>query len=88
VPQALETVYDMVAVPADKPVTIPVLPIVATDVLPLDQLPPVTVSESNLVVPAQSESAPIIVPAGGGGPDSVIFTPAVDWSYVLLFVVR
>ena len=65
VPQAVMTTYDMVAVPAPTPVTMPVVPMVAMVVLLLRQLPPVVASASVVVAPWQTVVAPVIVPADG-----------------------
>ena len=49
-------------VPADTPISKPVAePIVATDVLVLDQIPPLTVFPKEMVVPEHSEPGPEIV---------------------------
>src|SRR5690242_14005890 len=54
-------VYDIRAVPADTPVTIPdELPMVATPVLPLTQTPPLTPSLSVVVLPWQTFIVPVI----------------------------
>ena len=54
----------MVAVPAATPVTMPVDdPTVAMEVLPLVQVPPLTVLLKVDVVPGHSEVVPLIVPA-------------------------
>ena len=57
----------MVAVPADTPVTVPVLPTVATVVVVLLQAPPVVASLNPVVDPAQTVAVPVIVPADGNG---------------------
>ncbi len=50
----------MLAVPADMPVTIPVALTVATDSLPLLQVPPVVASASVVVLPVQIASVPVM----------------------------
>ena len=57
----------MVAVPAATPVTVPVLPTVATVVAVLLQAPPVVASLNPVVAPAQTIAVPVIVPADGSG---------------------
>ena len=64
----------MVAVPATKPDTIPVLPIVATVVLLLLQLPPLAVLLSVVLEPAHTLS----VPDTGVTPKNDILTPGVN----------
>ena len=50
------------AVPPDTPVTTPVLiPMVATEVLPLVQLPPVVEQESVVVLPTQIGDVPPVI---------------------------
>ena len=66
-PQAPDTVYFMVSVPADAPVTTPVEFIVALLVVTLLQLPPEAVSVSVMVLPVQTADEPAIVPATGNG---------------------
>ena len=63
VPQLFVKVYDMTAVPPDTPDTIPVEPIVAIPVDPELHTPPVVASLNAIVAPAQTEDAPLIVPA-------------------------
>jgi len=54
----------MVVVPADMPVTTPVvLPTVATGMVLLLQVPPLTPSVSDAVPPEHTVLAPVIVPA-------------------------
>ena len=53
----------MVTVPPETPVTTPVLPTVASKVLLLLQLPPVTVSLKLIVAPLHTVGPPLIVPA-------------------------
>jgi len=56
----------IVAVPPDTPVSIPeLLPIVATAVLLLVQVPPVNASVSVEVVPGQTTNVPAIAPGSG-----------------------
>ena len=57
----------MVAVPADTPVTMPVVPTVATVVAVLLQVPPVVASLNPVVAPAQTVAVPVMVPADGNG---------------------
>jgi hypothetical protein len=56
-------------VPAERPVTIPVLPTVATEVLADDHVPPVEVLVNVMEDPAMTEDTPVIEPAIG-----VLFT--------------
>jgi hypothetical protein len=53
----------MVTVPVVTPVTIPVLPMVATAVLLLLHTPPVTAFANVIVAPVQTVEGPVIVPA-------------------------
>lgn len=55
--------------PAERPVTIPVLPTVATEILADDHVPLVEVLVNVMEDPAMTEDAPVIVPAIG-----VLFT--------------
>ena len=57
----------MVAVPADTPVTVPVVPTVATVVAVLLHAPPVVASLNPVVEPAQTVAVPVMVPADGNG---------------------
>ena len=50
--------YEIVAVPGDTPFTIPVVPIVATDILLLLHVPPAVASVSVMVWPAQTTVGP------------------------------
>ena len=62
-PQLLDTVYEMVSIPADTPVTIPEpVPTVAV-VLLLLHTPPVVPLLSVIVVPTQTLLEPVMVPA-------------------------
>ena len=61
------TVYDMVALPAIKPVTMPVPLTVAMPGAELTQAPPAAVSDNVMAAPTQTLSAPVIVPAIGSG---------------------
>ncbi len=58
--QPLLIKYVIVAVPADTPVTTPVVPTDATLVLLLLQVPPDVALDSVVVVPAQIEVVPVI----------------------------
>ena len=63
-PPLPETVYVITDVPADTPVTTPVLAsIVATPVVALDQLPPLTVEANVVVVLSHNVVVPLNVPA-------------------------
>jgi hypothetical protein len=62
VPQLLVTLYDTVAVPALTPVTIPVLPIVAFELLTL-HVPPLTSLDNVMLAPCATVVGPEIVPA-------------------------
>ena len=53
----------MVAVPVDTPVTMPVLPTVATLMLPLLHVPPLVRSVSTVVAPEHTVNVPVMVPA-------------------------
>ncbi len=64
-PDELTTVYVMLAVPAETPVTIPVVPTVATDVLPLVQAPPEVVLDKVVTPPTQTLNVPDIEPTDG-----------------------
>ena len=57
----------MVAIPDDTPLTMPVLPTVATDVAVLLQAPPDAPSVNVVVDPAHTFKIPVIVPATGNG---------------------
>ena len=59
------TVYVIVVVPADKPLTTPVLLMVATAGLLLIHTPPVVVLLNASVLPSQTAAPPLIVPADG-----------------------
>jgi hypothetical protein len=73
VPQPLETVYDITAVPAATPVTTPELLIVAIPVEPELQVPPLTALLS-VVVPAMlTVDVPVMVPADGAALTVTIF---------------
>jgi hypothetical protein len=58
--EQLPDVYDIVAVPAVPPVTIPIALTVATPVLPLPHTPPAVVLLSTVVLPAHTFSVPVI----------------------------
>jgi hypothetical protein len=58
-------VYVMVAVPAETPVTMPDVPIVAIPVLPLLQEPPEVVSLSVVVAPWHMVGVPVMAPGSG-----------------------
>ena len=53
--------------PDDTPLTIPVEPTVATDVVPLVQVPPVVVLLSVVVEPAHTLIVPVIADTVGNG---------------------
>jgi len=57
----------MVAVPADTPLTTPVLPTVATDVLPLLHTPPLVASLRLVAEPAHTFIVPVIADTVGNG---------------------
>jgi len=65
VPQLLESMYIMVAVPGDTPKTTPELITLATDGDRLIQVPPLTESESTPNEPKHTEVGPVIVPLRG-----------------------
>jgi hypothetical protein len=66
-PHALDSEYEISTVPAETPVTIPVLPTVAIAALDDDQVPPVVVLLKVMVLPAHTKDAPVIVPADDNG---------------------
>ena len=68
----------MVAVPADMPDTIPVLPTVATEALLLVQLPPGVISIKVVAAPAHTVARPVTEPAEVNGS-----TVTTDVVYVL-----
>jgi hypothetical protein len=55
-----DAIYEIVAVPAETPETKPVEETVATDVRPLDHVPPVVVSTNNDVAPTHIPVAPVM----------------------------
>ncbi len=57
----------MVAVPAATPLTMQVLPTVATPVAPLLHTPPVVAFDNVVVLPAHTVAVPVIVPPDGSG---------------------
>lgn len=65
VPQELLSVYFMVSIPEDTPVTVPALLIVAIDALPLLHIPPDDASFKVSVEPTHTVALPVIVPAYG-----------------------
>lgn len=65
VPHALETEYEITALPGVIAVTIPLELTVATEVLLLLQVPPEVASTRVVVVPAQRVVVPVIKPAVG-----------------------
>jgi hypothetical protein len=67
VPQLFVTVYDMVVVPEVNPLTMPVVPTVATAPLVLLHTPPVDASVNNVDEPGHAAAVPLIKPAVGGG---------------------
>ena len=66
-PQALFIVYDIIALPAAIPLTVPVLDIVATAVLALVHVPPVIASLRVVVDPIYVVAKPVIGPGAGSG---------------------
>ena len=66
-PHELLTVYEMVAVPSELPVTCPVDDIDAMAGLAEDHVPPVTDAVNVEVKPKQTRVVPLIVPATGSG---------------------
>ena len=65
VPQAVVLVKVMMAVPLATPVTTPVVLIEAIAALLVLQTPPIVVSASVVVPPAQAEGVPVIAPTIG-----------------------
>jgi hypothetical protein len=57
----------MVAVPAVMPVTVPVLPTVATPVAVLLHVPPVAASLKPVAEPTHTDAVPVMLPADGNG---------------------
>ena len=57
----------MLAVPAVMPLTTPLVPTVATEVLLLLHVPPAVALLSVVVLPAVSVAVPVMVPADGNG---------------------
>jgi hypothetical protein len=73
VPHILLTEYSTVTVSAETPVTIPVpAPIVATEALREDQVPPTVVSLNVVVLPIQTFKPPVIGPGAAGMSFTVI----------------
>ena len=66
-PKPLVTVYDIVTIPADTPLTMPVEPTVATNVLPLLHTPPLVASLNVVVEPAHTLMVPVIADTVGNG---------------------
>ena len=58
-------VYEMVTLPEDTPVTVPVEPTVAMAVLLLLHTPPAVLLPSAVAAPAHRLPAPVMVPAAG-----------------------
>jgi hypothetical protein len=78
VPQLFEATYEMMAVPADVPLTIFIEePMVAMVVLLLLHKPPLPVLDSVVVPPAHSVAVPVIVPAEG---DAVTVTVVIAFA--------
>lgn len=74
VPQLFVTVYEMIEVPADTPLTIPETePIVAIAVLVEDQIPPKAKLPRVMVAEAHKDEAPVIAPALGNGFIEIVF---------------
>ena len=67
VPQLFVFENVMVVVPVLIPVTTPVLPTLATEVLLLAQVPPVVVSVSVMAEPTHTVAGPLMIPAVGAG---------------------
>ena len=65
----------MVAVPAAIPVTIPVEPMVATDVVPVLQVPPEELLLNVVVEPWHNPEVPVIAPGSGLTVTVVVYTP-------------
>jgi hypothetical protein len=61
------TTYDIVEVPADIPNTIPDVPMVATEVVPLLHTPPGVAFESVVVPLSQTLKVPVITATVGSG---------------------
>ena len=64
-PLPLDTIYCITALPAETPVTKPLLSTVAIAVLSLDQVPPDTVLVNVEVLPAHKVATPVVNPAPG-----------------------
>jgi hypothetical protein len=84
VPHAFVTVYVIVEVPEETPVTIPFVELtVATAGLLLLQVPPLPVLVNGVVKPEQTLAAPLAIPAFGAGvtmmiADAMAFPQVVD----------
>lgn len=66
-PKPLVTLYNIEDVPAARPVTTPEELIVATDVLLLNQVPPLVAFDNVVVNPIHSCNVPVIGPTVGAG---------------------
>lgn len=79
--------YEIVAVPPATPVTIPDAdPTVATDVLPLVHVPPLTELESVVLRPAHTMGMPAIVAGPGTTVTTVVAAHPVPSEYVISVV--
>jgi hypothetical protein len=67
VPHEFVTEYEISVLPAATPETIPEVPTVAINVLPLLQTPPVVALLNVVVAEGQTVAVPVIVPAAGFG---------------------
>lgn len=77
----------MLTLPAEAPVTTPLLFTVATDVLPLLHTPPPVVEDSDAVVPTQTVTAPAgVIAEGNGLTKSVVPVVHVPMLYVMVVV--
>ncbi len=74
VPQPLVTVYEIIAVPDETPVTTPVDPTVATPVVPELHEPPLPLVLNVLVPATHIFVVPVMVPALGAGLTAIVFT--------------
>jgi hypothetical protein len=77
VPQPFVTEYDIGAVPEDTPVTTPVEPTVAANILPLLHTPPVVASDKPVVDDTQTTCVPLIVPGFANGFTVIAFVTVV-----------
>jgi hypothetical protein len=89
VPQLFSSVYIMVAVPAVRPATVPFVPIVATAVLLLVQVPPLVALASVFVALGHTVIVPVIALTFGTVLTvAVVFVVAVPQVLVVVYVIE